>query len=420
MTGARVGRWAVVAGLLVGCTYQVPPLDEESGAAGVAGVAGGSAGLGGESAGGGQPSVAGSAGLGGESAGGGQPSVAGSAGLGGESAGGGQPSVAGSAGLGGESAGGGGEAGLPPVEQPVPTQLIQPLPVCPPSATYHARITVNLDSRSWALGMPWDVANPFNASDFSVTFGAYDSRGKIHPLDTYFVKTGPGSWDYHQMIAAADSASTPIPVGAENVEIGQGTLSFDSDGALLAVTGQPAMPQFVGADPTQTITTTFGTPIAAGGDGLDGTTSFASPDNASSLAQDGYSAQLASTCPGLKPTTLPPILPATVPVVPPPPGGDGSPCAPWPTEVLQVQANLNERLPLQSEEWDPQAPAGSSVGGVSILSESFTCLACTFSTRLRGSGAIECWLLVRNSGLHPQRFRSKLPQGSCCSTPRGG
>src|SRR5207244_4374052 len=74
-----------------------------------------------------------------------------------------------------------------------------------------------------------------------------------------------------------------------NVEIGSGSLSFTSAGALNTVSTNTAISaNFNGANPNQAITLDFGTPIATGGTGLTGSTQFGAPSSVSNQTQDGY------------------------------------------------------------------------------------------------------------------------------------
>ena len=67
--------------------------------------------------------------------------------------------------------------------------------------------------------------------DFQTTLNTYDSQGGIEPVTLSFVQTGTNQWAY-EVSYAGNSAnlSTPNPIG-------QGTLSFNSDGSLANVNG---------------------------------------------------------------------------------------------------------------------------------------------------------------------------------------
>jgi flagellar hook protein FlgE len=74
------------------------------------------------------------------------------------------------------------------------------------------------------------------------------------------------------------------------VEVGQGTLTFDTNGALLDAQTPDLTIDFAGgATPGQVITMDFGADINNdGGTGLAGTTQFAAASAVSSQSQDGY------------------------------------------------------------------------------------------------------------------------------------
>ncbi len=161
-----------------------------------------------------------------------------------------------------------------------PTASIQP------NATALMEITANLDANSTTPTLPWDAQNPANTANFSTSMTAYDSLGNAHQLEVYFRKTAANTWDYH-VLAKGSELATPV-VG--NAEIGTGSLAFTTNGALNTVTTTTAVTaSFAGATAAQAITLDFGTPIAGGGTGLDGSTQFGSPSNVSSQSQDGYS-----------------------------------------------------------------------------------------------------------------------------------
>jgi flagellar hook protein FlgE len=160
----------------------------------------------------------------------------------------------------------------------LPTASIQPNP------TTKMNVTANLDATATTPALPWNPQNPAATSNFSTSMQVYDSLGNAHSIDVYFRKTGTGTWDYHVLAAGAEiQGGTP----GQNFEIGTGTLTFTNTGALQSVTGSTTA-NFVGARPGQAIANNFGTPIAGGGTGLDGSTQFGSPSNVSAQSQDGY------------------------------------------------------------------------------------------------------------------------------------
>lgn len=168
------------------------------------------------------------------------------------------------------------------------TSIQVPTAAIPPKITENMGLTANLDSNEIVPTLPFDLTDPSGTSNFSTTMTVYDSLGAGHSLDIYFVKTGPNAFDYH--VLASGDETVPAAPGT-NVEVGTGSMTFTTDGALDAVTTTtPVTVDFVGATAGQAITLDFGSSVAGGGTGLDGLTQFSSPSNVSSQNQDGYAA----------------------------------------------------------------------------------------------------------------------------------
>jgi len=161
-----------------------------------------------------------------------------------------------------------------------------PTAALPARATEAITITANIDAAATVPTAAWDAQDPANTANFSTTLTVYDSLGNSHTLDVYFRKTADNAWDYHALVAGSELN----PPTTTNVEVGTGSLAFTSNGALNTVTTTTAISVNFGGGATaaQAITLDFGTPISAGGTGLDGTTQFASPSSVSSQSQDGY------------------------------------------------------------------------------------------------------------------------------------
>jgi flagellar hook protein FlgE len=158
----------------------------------------------------------------------------------------------------------------------------------PPKASTSFELDGSLDANATtpAAGA-FNVADPANTSNFSKTMTVYDSLGNTHDLTVYFSKSpapATNEWTYNVTVEGTEVGQpTPGPF-----EIGSGTLTFDTNGALdTSVVGVPIAPSFTGAAPSQAIDLDFGTSIAAGGTGLDGITQ---PAGASSVSAsgDGY------------------------------------------------------------------------------------------------------------------------------------
>jgi flagellar hook protein FlgE len=160
-----------------------------------------------------------------------------------------------------------------------------PTAALPANATENIEITANLQADDTIITAAWDAQDPANTANFSTTLTTYDSLGQAHTIDIYFRKTAANTWDFYAL-AQGDEVTGGVP--GDNFQLGTGTLTFTTDGALDTVTGTALTANFIGATAAQPITLNFGTPIAAGGTGLDGTTQFAAPSNVSSQSQDGY------------------------------------------------------------------------------------------------------------------------------------
>ena len=168
------------------------------------------------------------------------------------------------------------QAGLSGIK--VPTAALAP------KTTSKMSMTANLDSNATTPTAAWDPQNPGPTSNFSTSMKVYDSLGNGHSADVYFRKTGAGTWDYHTVVDGADVAGgTP----GQKVDIGSGSLTFNTAGGLQTTTGSVTA-NFAGAAPNQAIALDFGSPIAAGGTGMGGTTQFGSTSNVSAQSQDGY------------------------------------------------------------------------------------------------------------------------------------
>jgi flagellar hook protein FlgE len=133
---------------------------------------------------------------------------------------------------------------------------------------------------------PWDPQNPGPTSNFSTSMPIYDSLGNPHTVNLFFTNTGSGTWTYH---ALANGSEVQGGTAGKNSEIATGTLTFNTSGALQnnAVTAGGTV-SFVGASVNQALKLNFGTPIASGGTGLDGTTGYGSPSSVAAQSQDGY------------------------------------------------------------------------------------------------------------------------------------
>jgi len=130
-----------------------------------------------------------------------------------------------------------------------------------------------------------DVDNTSATSNYSSSVTAYDSMGQAHTANIYFRKsaedatTGQSTWEWFAELDAADSST-----GANAIQ-GQGTLTFNNNGALVAGgNGQVVSFNFSGgASANQDINVVLG-PGTGGGT----TTQYPISSTTSYQTQDGY------------------------------------------------------------------------------------------------------------------------------------
>ena len=165
--------------------------------------------------------------------------------------------------------------------------LAVPTGAIPAEATTEMSITANLDASAPVPTSGFDPQNPESTSNVATAMVVYDSLGAPHSLEVYLSKLGPNQWEY-RALASGDEIDPTLP-GAK-VEVGSGLLTFTTDGTLdTFAESTPISVNFLGATAGQAIEVSFGTPIADGGTGLDGTTQFSMPSAVSSQSQNGFS-----------------------------------------------------------------------------------------------------------------------------------
>jgi flagellar hook protein FlgE len=164
----------------------------------------------------------------------------------------------------------------------------------PPNTTSNVEMAVNLDGGAAVPGAAFTLdGNGDGTSDdpanynFSTTTTVYDSQGGDHQVTLYFVKTADNAWDVHYV--HKDPADPTLLVDA-----GTQSLTFDTNGALIDDGSGTAISFDFGSTVTtpQDITFNYGTGTGEtpAGNGLDGTTQFASDFAVINLSQDGYPA----------------------------------------------------------------------------------------------------------------------------------
>ncbi|MFZ3040389.1 MAG: flagellar hook protein FlgE [Thiobacillus sp.] len=135
-----------------------------------------------------------------------------------------------------------------------------------PQVTSAVNAVLNLDSRGEIPLNAFDMNDPetFNSS---TAVSVYDSLGNSHTLQTFYVKSAPGTWEVRASLDGG-AAFPPTP----------STMTFDSNGVLTAGSPMTIPPQALttGAAP-------LGFPID-----FAGTTQFGSSFSVNTLNQDGY------------------------------------------------------------------------------------------------------------------------------------
>ncbi|MEX3020570.1 flagellar hook protein FlgE [Kluyvera sp. STS39-E] len=135
----------------------------------------------------------------------------------------------------------------------------------PAKATESIDFTANLDARAET-----PATSPFDPKDNtsynnSYTTQIYDSLGREHTLNQYFVKTGDNSWEVHYYM---DDAEVPGSTQA---------LTFNTQGILTAPTGSVSLNAAIPGADAMTIDLTY-----------NGTTQYGSEFSVSKNKGDGY------------------------------------------------------------------------------------------------------------------------------------
>ncbi len=163
----------------------------------------------------------------------------------------------------------------------------------PARATGEISLTTNLDANSPVL--TFSTADPVNTSNYATSTRVYDSIGNTHLLTTYFTKTGPNEWQWNTLVDGGElQGGTP----GEWATVGNGTLSFDSQGKLTHIDGQPlvdgdgnpVLPRPQGSIPAGSIQWTNGSATDQSIAMSFNTTQFSSNSVVISQGQDGYGA----------------------------------------------------------------------------------------------------------------------------------
>lgn len=150
----------------------------------------------------------------------------------------------------------------------------------PPLATNLVTAQLNLDSNSKPPALAFDPTKPASYNN-ATSITVFDTLGNPHPVQTFYVNTGPGTWNVYATYY--DGTNTvPMPPAAALLV---GPLGFDANGAINLPL--PAGPAQYPLAMTLTNVATAPTPMTINIDWT-GTTQFGSTFGVNSLSQDGY------------------------------------------------------------------------------------------------------------------------------------
>ncbi|MEF9672171.1 flagellar hook protein FlgE [Pseudomonas sp. MWU13-2100] len=104
-----------------------------------------------------------------------------------------------------------------------------------PQTTTKIGSTINLDSKSAVISVPFDPATTSTyTKPFSTTI--YDTQGNSHSLDQYAVKTGSNTWNVYSLIDGRNPNGTAATVGGATDPVPV-AVTFDSSGKLASIGG---------------------------------------------------------------------------------------------------------------------------------------------------------------------------------------
>lgn len=147
----------------------------------------------------------------------------------------------------------------------------------PAKATSLIKYSGNLD----ASADVYNAGPPPTGGTTSSSISVFDSLGNPIAMTLTFTKSGPNTWDWSATIPDPGSPTTPLSVGT-------GTMTFNSDGTLQAVTGSPiSITPTSGAEPLS-IELDFGTPTASAPGVFSGVTQTSGTSGITPREQDGY------------------------------------------------------------------------------------------------------------------------------------
>ncbi|WP_191487212.1 flagellar hook protein FlgE [Pseudomonas sp. FEN] len=162
-----------------------------------------------------------------------------------------------------------------------------------PETTTKIGSTINLDSKSTAITIPFDVTNTASyTKPFSTTI--YDTQGNAHSLDQYAVKTGANTWNVYSLVDGRNPNGTAATVGGATDPVPVPVV-FDSAGKLQSIGGSAAQTSitvtgWVPGKVTAGVWAANGAGANAAGIAIDfsKTTQFNADTSRNNITNDGY------------------------------------------------------------------------------------------------------------------------------------
>lgn len=211
--------------------------------------------------------------------------------------------------------------------EPLPEEPAVTGPSCATAATTRWTLRANLAAASPIAKKPWNPLAP--VAGLKVPLQVNDADGALIDFELFLRKSSADTWEYHVLLVG----------DAHGVEVAHGSLSFNANGSLGAVTNARALrfPNHAGVL-GDVIELDFGAVTASGGNGVDGVTSL--PGGSLEVWQQRDGAVL-DCLPRVSSTPLPAWHPSS--------------CAGERTTAVSLGFNLDPASPL-----NPNAPYSAS------------------------------------------------------------
>lgn len=150
----------------------------------------------------------------------------------------------------------------------------------PAKATATLKFAGNLD----ASALVYNAGPPATGGISTSSVPVFDSLGNQISLTLTYTKTGPNAWNWNASVPDPVVAVPPNPA----INVGTGTLAFNSDGSLQAMTGSPITITPTSGASALSVAIEFGTPTAAAPGVFTGVTQNSSASIVTAGEPDGY------------------------------------------------------------------------------------------------------------------------------------